>query len=111
MLEEAMILDGDERKLKMLRDIRERDIEMVLIHPEPAPAVRRQEPRVAHAAGQPVNGIALPEQPGQANRREDDQADEDRTEDAIPEPSRPQRHAHVCQARRRRLWSTSESTV
>ena len=61
MPEEAMILDGDERVLQMERDVGERHVLMVLVHPEPAPAVGGQEPGVTHAPRQAVHRVALPE--------------------------------------------------
>jgi hypothetical protein len=58
---EPMILDRDEGVLEMDRDVRQRHVLVVLVHPEPLPAVGRQEPGVPHAAGEPVHGVPLPE--------------------------------------------------
>ena len=70
---EAVILDRDERVLQVLGNLAERHVAAVLVHPEPAPAVGGEKPRVADAARQPVHGVALPQQPRHGERRDDDQ--------------------------------------
>ena len=47
---EAMILDRDERVLQVGGNVAQRHVLPLLVHPEPAPAVGGEEPRVADAA-------------------------------------------------------------
>ena len=107
---EAVILDGDERVLQVDRDVGERHVLMVLVHPEPAPAVGGQEPGVADAARQPVHRVALPEHPRHRDRGEDDERDEDHREHAVAHPPRPERSGAI-RSLRRRPCRTSDSTV
>ncbi len=63
---EAVVLDRDEGVLQVLGNLAERHVAPVLVHPEPAPAVGGEEPGVADAARQPVDGVALAHEPGHA---------------------------------------------
>ena len=110
MVVEAVVLDGDERLLQVQRDVGERHVLVVLVHAEPAPAVGRQEPGVADAARQPMDGIALAEHPGHRDRGEDDQRHEDHREHPVAHPPRPQRYRHP-QAWRRRPCRIRDNTV
>ena len=84
---EPVILDGDEGVLQVLGNLGERDVAAMLVHPEPAPPISREEPRVAHTARQPVHRVALPEQPRNRERGEDDQRGEHDSGDPIAKRS------------------------
>src|SRR4029079_15640809 len=68
MLVEAMILAGDERVLQVRGNVGERHVLAVLVHPEPGPPVGGEEPGVADAAPQFVDGPCLPQRPGERDR-------------------------------------------
>jgi hypothetical protein len=100
MVEESMILDGNERMLEVDGNLGERHVLTVFIHPEPPPAVRGKEPCVAHAPPQLVHGPGLPQRPGQADRRRDDEHAEYGGGYPIPHPRRNPDPANHERARR-----------
>ena len=106
MPEEAMIFDRHEGVLQVHGNIRERYIRAVLVHPEPAGAVGGKEPGIANAAGQPVDGIALPDDPGDGDRRSDYEDCEDDRGDAVAEHTG--HRSSRRRARLRRAWSTND---
>ena len=97
---EPVVLDRDERVPQVLGDLAERDVAPLLVHPEPAPAVGGEEPGVAHAARQPVHGVALPHEPGDGKRRHDDQDGEEDGGGPVAERFRRLRHGRSRTGRR-----------
>ena len=68
-----MIFDGDERVLQIRRDRRNRHVVPLLIETKPAAAVGGMKPRVADAARQPIDRVALLGEPAERNRGGDDE--------------------------------------
>ena len=104
--EEAVILDGDERVLEVGRDVGKRHVLPVLVHPKPPAAVGREEPRVADAEAELMNGPCLTKGPRQRHGRQDDERPEDDRSDSIAWSSW---DLHCGWARR--ACNASESTV
>src|SRR5262249_4787864 len=63
MVVEPAILDGDDRVLKVGRDLVERNVMTLLVEPEPRLTVGAVEHRVADAARQPVHRRGVAQQP------------------------------------------------
>ena len=107
---EPMVFYRDEGVLQVRRDVGQRHVLPLLIHPEPFLAVRGEEPCVADAARQPVDGVALTHGPRHGDGRRNRQHDEDGGRDPVADPPRPERHGRPAAAARRRC-RTSDRTV
>ena len=107
MLEEAMILDGDERVLEVKRDVGERDVPPVLVHAEPPAAVGGEKPGVADAAAKLVDRPGLTQRPRQRDGGQDHQGAEDDRGDPIAQVRTGSNHCR----RPRRAFRASDSTV
>ncbi len=100
MVVEAVIFDCDDGVFQRGRDLIQRDVVPLLVHPEPRLAAGRIEPRVAHAAAQLVHRPALPHRPDDADGGDPDERQIEPGGDAVFESG-----LH------RWKWSHSESTM
>ena len=105
---EAVVLYRDKGMTQVFGNLGERHIAPVLVHAKPALAIGGEEPGVANAARQLVNGVALTQQPGDAERRHDHEDAEDDRGDPIAQRAR-RRHERNRTARR--TCSMAESTT
>ena len=98
---EPMVFYRDEGVLQIGRDVGQRHVLPLFIHPEPLLPVRREEPRVADPARQPVDRVALTHGPRHADGRRNREHDEHEP----PRPGRgsawPERHRAPGAAARR----------
>jgi hypothetical protein len=107
---ETVILDGDERMLEVFGDLGERNVAPVFVHPEPAASVGGEEPRVADAARQAVDGPALPKEPRDADDGEDHQDREEARGNPVANGVRARSHV-LSEGRGARRWSTADSAT
>jgi len=103
MVVEAMILYCDHRVFQRGRDLIQRDVVPLFVHPEPGLAVRGVEPRVADAAPKLEHCPALPHGPDDDHRRDGDEAEVRRRKD-------PALHSWIDHLARR-AFSHSDSTT
>ena len=92
------------------RDVGERHVLTVLVHAEPAPAVCRQEPGVADAARQPMDGIALAQRQVIAIAVRTTSATKTTAKTRSRTRARPERSRHQT-LRRRRLQDQGQHDV
>ena len=111
VLEEAVILDRDERVLQVGGNVRERHVLPVLVHAEPPAAVGGEKPRVADAATELVDSPGLAQGPRQRDCGENDERSEDRGRDSIAPLDADGDQREFTSGCRRRRFKTSESTV
>jgi hypothetical protein len=118
MMVEAVILDRDDRVAQRRRDLVERDVVPLLVHPEPRRAVGGVEPGVADAAAQLEDCPSLPHRPDHDDRGHGNETQVQAGNEVSPDAGGHTRH--VGQVHRsaglrgpapRRAFSTSESAT
>ena len=107
---EAVILDRDEGMLQVGGMSASGTSLPLLVHPEPGLAVGGEEPRVADAAAQLVDGLALAQHPGHGDGRHDHEGAEDDRGDPVAQRARNGDPSGITRGPRR-TCSMNESTA
>ena len=95
MVIEPPVFDRDDGVLKVLGNLRERNIVALLVEAEPRLTVGAVEDRIADSTCQPVDDDGVSRQPDGGNRSGDDQRDEKRERDPV-EPAAWTENVQCC---------------